>query len=61
MAIEIVDFPSKDMMIFHRYVAVYQRVVVSNIWPGSVNDQGTNTELLTILCRASSENPKAQG
>ena len=26
MAIEIVDFPIKSMVIFHGYVAVYQRV-----------------------------------
>ena len=29
MAIEIVDLPSYKMVIFHSYVAVYQRV----LWP----------------------------
>jgi hypothetical protein len=28
MAIEIVDLPSYKMVIFHSYVAVYQRVIV---------------------------------
>ena len=29
MAIEIVDLPSKKIVIFHSYVAVYQRVIQS--------------------------------
>ena len=28
MAIEIVSFPMNSMVIFHRYVAVYQRVII---------------------------------
>ena len=29
MAIEIVDFPINSMVIFHSYVNVYQRVLIS--------------------------------
>ena len=30
MAIEIVDLPINSMVIFHSYVNVYQRVIVTN-------------------------------